>query len=227
MSEIEILKKIPAFSTFDSEIIDLICKTGKTDSFNPGQQIFPLTEDNTSSLIIVITGKLRIILTGDDQSHILLTYLNAEDYWGEFGLLDSNNLSVGIFAEEKSEITIFSREKLLSILADNKDAVIKVISQLTAKLRDSHFILDSLLVKDSDTKVARTILKLGIDLGVVKSGALEIADLPIQKDLAKMAGTSRETISRTLQSFAKKGLIETEGSILRIKDFIKLRELLN
>jgi CRP-like cAMP-binding protein len=40
-----------------------------------------------------------------------------------------------------------------------------------------------------------------------------------------MAVTSRETISRTLHSFAKKGLIELEGSKLRILNYEKFKEL--
>ena len=40
-----------------------------------------------------------------------------------------------------------------------------------------------------------------------------------------MAGTSRETISRTLHSFAKKGMIELEGSKLRIADYEKFKEM--
>lgn len=227
MSEIEILKKIPAFSSFDKEIFDLICKTGKEYSFKAGEQILITDNENRSSLLIVNTGKLRVVLTGYDKSQVLLTYLNSGDYWGEFGLFDGKNLRTQIFAKEDSEIIIFSREKLLAELTNNSENIIKLITQLISKLRVSHFDLDSLLVKDSDTKIARTILKLGIDLGVVKSGVLEIVNMPIQKDLAKMASTSRETLSRTLQSFAKKGLIEIEGTALRIKDFIKLRELLN
>jgi len=40
-----------------------------------------------------------------------------------------------------------------------------------------------------------------------------------------MAGTSRETISRTLHSFAKKGMIELEGSKVKILDYEKFKEL--
>jgi CRP-like cAMP-binding protein len=54
---------------------------------------------------------------------------------------------------------------------------------------------------------------------------VEIEKLPLQQDLANMAGTSRETISRTLHSFAKKNLVEIEGTKLRILDYEKFKEL--
>ena len=63
------------------------------------------------------------------------------------------------------------------------------------------------------------------EYGVVKEGAIEIEQLPTQQELAEMAGTSRETISRTIHSFSKKGLIEIEGQKLRIKNYDKFKEL--
>ena len=71
------------------------------------------------------------------------------------------------------------------------------------------------------------ILQLADDIGKIKQGKVEIERLPFQHDLANMAGTSRETISRTLHSFAKRGLIELEGTRLRINNYEKFKELYN
>ena len=46
----------------------------------------------------------------------------------------------------------------------------------------------------------------------------------MHQDIANMAGTSRETISRTFRSFIKKGLIEHEGTKLRILNYEKFKE---
>ena len=54
---------------------------------------------------------------------------------------------------------------------------------------------------------------------------MEIEKIPHQHDFAKMAGTSRETVSRTLHDLAKKGLIKLNGSKLTILDYIRFRNL--
>src|SRR5690606_40755165 len=61
--------------------------------------------------------------------------------------------------------------------------------------------LKSLSLKDAEGKVATVILQLADDIGKIKQGTVEIERLPYQHDLANMAGTSRETISRTLHTF--------------------------
>ncbi|MEE9288021.1 MAG: helix-turn-helix domain-containing protein [Bacteroidota bacterium] len=47
--------------------------------------------------------------------------------------------------------------------------------------------------------------------------------MPLQQDLANMAGTSRETISRMIHSFIKKGHIELQGSKLIISDYERFK----
>jgi CRP-like cAMP-binding protein len=76
-----------------------------------------------------------------------------------------------------------------------------------------------------DGKVGTTILQLAEEVGKIKNGIVEIEKLPFQHHIAYMAGTSRETVSRTLHSFAKKGLIERDGSKIRILNYEKFKEL--
>jgi CRP-like cAMP-binding protein len=91
-------------------------------------------------------------------------------------------------------------------------------------LRAADMKIKALSLKDAEGKVATVVLQLADDIGKIKHGIVEIEKLPLQQDFANMAGTSRETISRTLHSFAKKGLIELEGSKLRILDYEKFKE---
>ena len=77
----------------------------------------------------------------------------------------------------------------------------------------------------TEGKVATVLLQLADEMGRIKHGIVEIEKLPFQHELANMAGTSRETISRTLHTFAKKGLVELDGAKLRIMNYEKFKEL--
>jgi CRP-like cAMP-binding protein len=85
--------------------------------------------------------------------------------------------------------------------------------------------IKALSLKDAEGKVATVLLQIADEIGKIKQGIVEIEDLPYQQELANMAGTSRETISRTLHSFAKKGMIELEGSKVKILNYEKFKEL--
>ncbi len=87
--------------------------------------------------------------------------------------------------------------------------------------------IKALSLKDAEGKVATVLLQLADDVGKIRQGVVEIDHLPLQQELANMAGTSRETISRTLHSFAKKGWVQLDGSRLRITDYEKFKEMFN
>ena len=56
-------------------------------------------------------------------------------------------------------------------------------------------------------RVARVLLKLSREERSVKTGNHRVIPRPLTKDIAGMAGTSRETVSRILSEFSQRGLI--------------------
>ena len=155
---------------------------------------------------------------------MILSILGDSDFFGEMSVIDGQSRSANVVAMEDSVLLIIQRSEFLELLHTHPEVGIALLQELTQRLRVADVKIKSLSLKDSDGKVATVILQLAEDMGMIKNGIVEIEKLPFQHDLANMAGTSRETISRTLSSFEKKGLIEHEGSRLRILNYNKFRE---
>ena len=56
---------------------------------------------------------------------------------------------------------------------------------------------------------------------MIQNGKVSIPKTPIQQDIANMAGTSRETVSRALSILEKEDLIARTGRELMILDYKK------
>jgi CRP-like cAMP-binding protein len=174
---------------------------------------------------VIVNGKVKISRVSDDGKEVILTILGESDFFGEMAILDGLTRSANVTAIEDSELFIIQRNDFLELLKMHPEVTISLLQELTQRLRAADMKIKSLSLKDAEGKVATVILQLADDLGRIKQGAVEIEKLPYQHDLANMAGTSRETISRTLHSFAKKGLIEIDGSKLRIPDYERFKEI--
>ncbi|MFQ6676607.1 MAG: helix-turn-helix domain-containing protein, partial [Fidelibacterota bacterium] len=59
--------------------------------------------------------------------------------------------------------------------------------------------------------------------GTIRKGVVQINKLPYQQDIANMAGTSRETVSRMMKLLEEKGLIQRRGHSLSILDYTQFR----
>lgn len=226
MEKIEFLKSVPIFSELADETLSQLSQSGSVQSFTK-ESIILSEKEAGSALFIIISGKVKIsrISSEDSDKEVILSILNPSDFFGEMSLLDGMDRSATATAMDDSKIFIIQRNDFLQLLNDHPDVSIALLQELTQRLRGAGMKIKALSLKDAEGKVATVLLQLADDVGKIKQGVVEIEKLPFQHELANMAGTSRETISRTLHAFAKKGQIELEGSKLRIVDYEKFKEL--
>ena len=115
------------------------------------------------------------------------------------------------------------RRDFLQLIERSPHVAVSLLRELTRRLRRSDGQIKSLSLKDAVGRVASVILQLADDTGKIKKGKVIIPDFPLQQDLANMAGTSRETISRTIHQFIREGLLEQQGNSLIIPNFDKFK----
>jgi len=226
LEKIEFLRSVPIFSELADETLSQLSQSGSVQSFTK-ESIILSEKEAGSALFIIISGKVKIsrISSEDSDKEVILSILNPSDFFGEMSLLDGMDRSATATAMDDSKIFIIQRNDFLQLLHDHPDVSIALLQELTQRLRGAGMKIKALSLKDAEGKVATVLLQLADDVGKIKQGVVEIEKLPFQHELANMAGTSRETISRTLHAFAKKGQIELEGSKLRIVDYEKFKEL--
>ncbi|HEX2961066.1 MAG: Crp/Fnr family transcriptional regulator [Ignavibacteria bacterium] len=219
----EFLLNVPIFTDLEHEALEMIANVGK-HKFYEKDSIILMEEEAGSALFVIISGKVKVSRTSNDGREVILTILGESDFFGEMAILDGLKRSASVIAIEDSELFIVQRNDFLNLLRIHPEVSISLLQELTSRLRSADMKIKSLSLKDAEGKVASVILQIADEIGKIRQGIVEIERLPLQQDLANMAGTSRETISRTIHSFAKKGLVELDGSRLRILNYDKFKE---
>ncbi|RKY93470.1 MAG: Crp/Fnr family transcriptional regulator [Ignavibacteriae bacterium] len=226
MENIEFLKNVPIFSELDDDTLVKLSQLGTLKSFDKDSIILS-EQDAGSALFVMVSGKVKVARVSNDDKNkeVILSLLNPSDFFGEMALLDGLARSATVTSIEDSKVFIIQRNDFLNLIQEHPEVSIALLQELTQRLRAAGMKIKALSLKDAEGKVATVLLQLADDMGRIKQGVVEIEKLPYQHELANMAGTSRETISRTLHSFAKKGLVELEGTKLRIISYEKFKDL--
>ena len=99
------------------------------------------------------------------------------------------------------------------------------MSVLARRLRMSDQQIVALALSDAENRIVVSMLNLAEDMGIIRKGKVTIEKLPFQQDIANMAGTSRETVSRVLKMFEEKNLIIKTGHRLVIHDYLFFKRL--
>jgi CRP-like cAMP-binding protein len=224
LEEVTFLRNVPIFNELSDQELEKIAGLGVRKKYKKGSIIL-LEEETGAALFVIITGKVKIVRMDDDGREVILSILGVSDFFGEMAILDGLTRSASVVATSKSELFMIHRRDFLKLLTDYPMVAIALLRELTGRLRKADTQIKSLSLKDAAGRVANVVLQLADEVGMFRKGRVEIDELPLQQDLANMAGTSRETISRMIHKFIKKGYLQLQGNKLIINDYESFKNL--
>jgi CRP-like cAMP-binding protein len=218
MDKLSLLQSVPIFSDLSPSDLNKIAERMVLRTFTKGQMIL-LEDDLGQTFFVIAGGSVKITRLSDDGREVILAMLGESDFFGEMSLLDGAGRSANVVALEASEVLTLARNDFLEILQDYPKISISLLEELTQRIRKSDQQIESLSLSDVEQRIGITLIRLAEELGTIKRGSVKIKDLPYQQDIANMAGTSRETVSRTFKLLEEKGLVTREGRKLTIYNF--------
>ncbi len=217
------LQSIPLFSELKEEDLRDIDKISVRQTYKKDNMVL-IEEEVGSTMFIILNGRVKISRISDEGREVILSILVDGDFFGEMSILDGQTRSANAVTLEDTEMLIIRRENFLRMLYDYPQISINLLKELAHRLRRSDSQIKSLSLQNALGRVASTLLRIADDSGIIKQGIVEIPHLPPQQDLANMAGTSRETISRVIKSLGQLGYVKKQGSKLLILDYDRFRQ---
>ncbi|HOP50578.1 MAG TPA: Crp/Fnr family transcriptional regulator [Ignavibacteriales bacterium] len=219
----DILATVPIFDSLTKVELLQIQSVGKVVSFEPEQEIITEKEEGTA-LFVILNGEVRVVRKGDAETEVILAILKTGQFFGEMSLLDGQERSASVIANTKTELFMIQRNDFVDFLYTYPSLSISILKELTKRLRTADMKIKAQSMKDAEAKVASIIIQLADEIGKIKNGKLVIERLPLQVQIANMAGTSRETVSRMLHKFIKLGYIEMEYAKVTILEYNKFKQ---
>ncbi len=217
------LQKVPLFAELGEKEIEKVAVCLKMKNY-PKDTIVVLETDEGSTLFIIANGKVKISRMSENGREVILAILGEGDFFGEMSLLDGLARSANVTTTKDSELYLLRREDFLNILEESPKIGISLLKELASRLRKSDMQIKSLSLFDATGRVASALIQLAEDTGTIKEGVVRIPNLPSQKDLANISGTSRETISRVLKTFLADGRIRKTKGKLFINDYTSFKK---
>jgi len=222
--EINLLKRVPIFSQLINDELDKIRDLCVTQHYVK-DRIILIEEESGNTLFIIQKGRVKVSRMSDDGREVILSILERGEFFGELSLIDGKARSASVTAIEDSEVLMLRRGDFMGLLEEYPQIAISLLKELAARIRKSDTQIKSLSLQDAMGRVASTLILLAEDAGVIKQGRVVIHKIPLQQDLANMAGTSRETISRVFRYLEDENLMERDGRKVIIPDYTRFKKM--
>lgn len=171
----------------------------------------------SDSLHLILDGSVSIqVQDEDDSDHLMVvSYLNAGDFFGEMGLFGEGPevRSAMVVAKTQCEVAEISYERLHQIRSQYPDILFAIAKQMATRLRQTTRKLKDLAFVDVSGRVAHTLLDLCKQPdAMTHPDGMQIK--VTRQELGKIVGCSREMAGRVLKSLEEDGLVSVSGKTM-------------
>ncbi|MBV9188964.1 MAG: cyclic nucleotide-binding domain-containing protein, partial [Betaproteobacteria bacterium] len=116
--------------------------------------------DATDSLYIVLSGRLKVMMSDSDGKEVILSILGPGEFFGEMGLIDDEPRSASVVTIEPCELLAIDKRDFKKTLMENNEMCMAVMRGLVKRLREADRKIGSLALLDVYGRVARLLLDM-------------------------------------------------------------------
>ncbi|MCU0559529.1 MAG: Crp/Fnr family transcriptional regulator [Desulfobacterales bacterium] len=215
-----LLASIPFFSGLSAEQLLEVGRVALEKHFAKGEIIFS-EGDEGEGFYLIIEGTVKVFkLSPEGKEHILHLF-SAGRIFGEVPVFAGEHFPANAEAIADTRVLFFPRSGFLSLIQKNPVLAMKMLADLSHKLRLFTSQIENLSLKEIPARLAAYLLFVADEQG--RGG---FVDLQISKgQLASLLGTIPETLSRVFAKLSTQKLIRVEGRKIVLMDAAGLREL--
>jgi CRP/FNR family transcriptional regulator len=217
----ELLARVPLLSGLDADELERIAKVAIPRSFPKGARVFH-EGDESDACYVIRDGEVRVTREHSDGRAIALATLGPGELVGELAMLDGEVRSASVEALTDVELLAIAATDMRGLLERNADITAKLVVALTKRLRETNERISRQSFQTVPSRVAGVLSQL-VSEESAEQGRDGVTIRMNQADLAQLAGTSRESVSRFLAVLERAGVVRVGRGRVTVLEPHRLR----
>lgn len=201
----------------DAQALSVLCNTSEkitehidamkvTCSYKSGQTIF-FAGAKPLGLFAVQSGIVKLEVLSPQGAAHTIRLIGPGGVLGYRSLFSGENYHASAVATEEVQLCFLPKAEILGLFSTQPELAMKFLSYMSKDLRQAEEKWVDQMDKEAGERVAEALLFL----------EQHFNDLDwTRKEIAEWAGTTPETVIRTLSQFEKEGLIDQSNRMIRI-----------
>jgi CRP/FNR family transcriptional regulator, cyclic AMP receptor protein len=214
----DFLATVPLFGGLDREELDRFAELTREKSYPRGSVIL-FEHDPGDSLFVVRSGRVKVVLVGEDGREVILGVLGVGEHFGELSLIDDRPRSAHVIAMDDADLLVLRREDFRKRVESSPAVAWSLLGELSRRLRQADEKIGGLVLLDVPGRIARLLLDLSDE-----AGSPTIDKALTHQTIAQMIGASRETVSRAMKEFQDANWITVEHRRITLADRTALEQ---
>lgn len=176
-------------------------------------------------VFVLCQGRVKLTSTNRDGKTFILRIVEPGEMLGLHEIVTDKPHELTMETLQPSQLAFISRAEFLPFLKQHGDLCLHVAQQLSNDCQSAYEVIRSIGLSHSvSEKLARLLLHWAAN-GQATTGAIRIKLALTHEEVAQLIGTTRETVTRILGDLKKRGVLESKGATLVIRDKVALQRL--
>jgi CRP-like cAMP-binding protein len=178
--------------------------------------------DTPTKFVLIQSGRVKISCESQDGQEQILSFFETGESFAEAALFMRGYPATARTITE-CELFYMPKKRFQDLLSSNSELALRMVLSLAVKQRKFIRVIEDLSLRDARGRLCHYLSTLSSKNGGVEAGKVT---LPVSQGvLAHLLGITEETLSRTIRSLRKDGVLAplSKGSF-EIYDFEKLNE---
>jgi len=218
-----ILEEIPLFDGVKPSVLKTISNHISIKKYKRNQVVIHEGDINEHFYIIKM-GEIKVYRKNKYNQDIVLALLHEGDFFGELSILDENAASANVITIQPCELLCIHDRQLLKMMKTIPCITNRLLYYMTQRIRLCDESIENLNCPNSFDRIGSVLIRLAEKTGYRKNCSVIINKIPFQNNIASLAGTSRETVSRAFSQFEENAYITKSGRHLVINDYPRFYE---
>ncbi len=183
----------------------------------PNKTILINAGDIAETLYFLVSGSVAVVMEDEDGNEIVLTYLNAGEFFGEMGLFyEQQRRSAWVQTRSECRIAEISYPKFRQLAHEDPNLLFELSGQLAHRLGRTSRKVGDLAFLDVTGRIAHTLLDLARQPdAMTHPDGMQIK--VSRQELGRIVGCSREMAGRVLKTMEEQNLISVAGKSIVVK----------
>ena len=212
-----LLARVPVFDELAEDDLRRVADVSVPRRFAAGEVVFR-EGDDSDTCYVVNAGHARAIREHPDGRQITLATFGPGDIFGELAMFDDERRSATVEATDELEVLGILGGDMRRLLRLHPDMAVKLVISLGRRLRAANERLARQSFQTVQSRVAAVLAQLVEQAHAEGAAERDVAVVATQADLAKLAGSSRESASRFLAVLERAGVITQGRGRLTVHD---------
>lgn len=200
------LSNVPLFKELSEVELEPFIKIAQTRYYKQKMYVF-MQDDPLDRVFFIHTGKIKIYKTDFSGKEQIVSVLEPGEMFPHAGFFRQGNFPAHAEVMEDANLIVIPIDKFEETLISFPELCIKLFKVLGEKIVDLQGRLEAQVLHNTYEQIILLLLRLCKSNGEKVGSHYQLTTQFTNRELANMIGTSRETVSRTINHLKKKDYI--------------------